>query len=193
MNIIKQGENRGIFINVGAHIGKYALGLAQYFERTIAFEPTPKTFELLSKAAQEHPYTSRIELHDLCISDCKGNRFLSLNKFESQNAISLKLDMNAMSANSLIEIEASTLDAVLSPSDYSTVRLLLIDVQGAEQLVLFGAPKILGESNTTIIVEILEESSLLIRSNFLSQHGYGMEQLDKSNYLFSKQIQKPNG
>lgn len=185
-SILSQEESGGIFINVGAHIGKYALGLAQYFDRTIAFEPTPKTLELLSKASHENPYSSRIELHNLCISDSKGRRVLALNKSESQNAILPEGSKGREGDHAYIEVETNTLDEVISPSEYSKVRLLLIDVEGAETCVLAGAQKILLESNTAIIVEILGESSLLKCKNLLCQFGYSITILDNSNYLFSK-------
>jgi FkbM family methyltransferase len=177
----RQAPGTGLFVNVGAHIGRYSLEFAEYFEETIAFEPTPQTFELLRMAADLHPLKDRISIRQLCVGDQAGSVRFGLSKDESQNGIVEE----GFSAHT-IHVDMVRLDETIEESNHSRVRLLLIDVEGAEEKVLRGATSILTKGSPTIVVELLNELAQRRCRQLLEAIGYRGEELDRTNWLFTK-------
>jgi FkbM family methyltransferase len=180
----------GVFLNIGAHIGRYALEYACFFSKTLAFEPTPATFRLLEKAVDLHPLKKRIEIYRACIGDRHGKVKFELKDDESQNSVLLEeavgADQGAYSGKELIEVEMMPLDSLLPPSDWPQVKLILIDAEGAEALILSSGLLLLRESSSTIIVELLDDGAFSRCSSLLEPLGYLPKRLDKTNYQFTK-------
>lgn len=174
----------GLFVNVGAHIGRYALGYAHFFDYTYAFEPTPHTYELLRRSWKIHPYNKRIILSQLGISDQHGKISLKLSIHESQNSIT-QVD-NCLSTRT-VSILTAPLDSVIPREQWSILKLLLIDAEGAEVKILLGAKSLLEHSPAIVVMEALTPHMLVRQSEILIPLGFSFYQIDKTNYLWTKQ------
>jgi FkbM family methyltransferase len=175
--------SKGIFVNVGAHIGRYCFEFAKNFEKTLAYEPTAATFSLLSEAWQQHPEKEKICVINKGLSDKSGFAQLILKSDESKNSI--VIDSN--SKNELFqEIKISKLDDELSEEEKINLRFLLIDVEGAEESVLRGAELTLRAANAVIFVELLSEDARTRVDALLCSFGYGGQRIDQTNWAYRK-------
>lgn len=186
----KAAGESAVFMNIGAHIGRYALEYAHYFSKVLAFEPTPTTFNLLQKAVDVHPLKNRIEIYRACIGDRHGTVKFEVKDDESQNSVLFEevagADQVSYSGKELIEVEMMPLDSLLPSSDWPQVKLILIDTEGAEVMILSSGLHLLRESSPIIIVELLDDGAFSRCSSLLEPLGYLAKRLDKTNYEFTK-------
>jgi FkbM family methyltransferase len=175
----------GLMVNVGAHIGSHFIRFAGHFFRSIAFEPTPRTFILLQKNVAANGLSASTDLRQECAGAENCTTRLFVGSRESQN--SLRRNRNAEALHPLaIEVRVTTLDTMIPESDRQSVELILIDVEGAELDVLHGAVGILTKSNAQIIIELLNDDAQVACSEFLSTYGYRGTALDDTNWRFVK-------
>jgi FkbM family methyltransferase len=178
--ISKDSSGQGLFVNVGAHIGRYTLEFAASFAKTIAYEPTPATFTLLKQGADRHPHRERIDLRPLCVGDYQGTTFLHLQDSESQNSITSCARAESM------KVLMTSLDSDLSMEERLNLKLLLIDAEGAESMVLNGARDTLASSDCAVILEALGDEEYYSCNLLLADIGFRPERIDRTNWLFTK-------
>lgn len=185
-----------IFIDIGAHLGKYSLFLTDYFQNIIAIEAAPNIFSYLVR---------NIELNKL------RDKIIPLNYailHEDNVSVVLKLAGDNTGSNTLVDINSDsrfknieysqtvkvrgiTLDTLIieklkiCPKD---IDLIKIDVEGAEHMVLKGAKRILTEGSPRIIIEIWPTPSTKAREckNMLSELGYSIKKITPINYIAQK-------
>ncbi len=142
---------KGFLIDVGANIGNHSVYLSRYFDRVYAFEPNPRTFELLKInariAANIHPVNA-------AISTTQGS--LRLREQRGNNGQSIVLDAAANTGRDdreflYHEVESRRLDDVVPRHD--GCFLIKIDVEGHEKQVLESARGIIANSRPYILFE----------------------------------------
>ena len=74
-------------IDIGANIGYYALMEAQVAQKVYAIEPEPKNLELLRENIRLNSYDSRIEVHELAISDTDGKTWLDISEYPNEHRL----------------------------------------------------------------------------------------------------------
>jgi FkbM family methyltransferase len=134
---IKPGE---VVVDVGAHIGTFALMSARKVGprgKVIAFEPSPKTEELLRRnlAANHLPWVSA---HAVGLAEKEDTAQLFVADDLSNNPAADTLSDN--SGRKSVSIRLRRLDDVMAEEKISSVDHMKIDVEGAELRVLDGAP-----------------------------------------------------
>ncbi|ADY01291.1 methyltransferase FkbM family [Vulcanisaeta moutnovskia 768-28] len=125
----------GVFIDIGAHIGKYALLIAKKYPdaKVIAIEPNPIAYDALSKA--------------LKINNINNIQALNIALSDSNNSTGLCIKLSSVVSSieefeSCIEIRkviTKTLDFLMSELGLERVDLIKIDVEGAELRVIEGS------------------------------------------------------
>ena len=144
----------GLIVNVGANIGFYAIQLARVFpdHSILAIEPNPEAFELLKQNVLQNGFQNRIQTVHACISDEKGKVELSYiagsPEYSSMNGI-----VHAASSSQTqveVEVDAFSLSDLV---ETQKVALIMMDVEGAEYLVLKGSKNVLTEHNPIILCE----------------------------------------
>lgn len=141
-NIIIKKYNVSLLLDVGAHFGETVREIRSngYSGKIVSIEPTPKSFNVLSKIKDKNMQAFNIGLGE-------SSGFLKLNEFkESYMNSFLKVnenssfEMNQLSESLLVELK--TLDSfIFENSLESEVIFLKIDVQGYEMNVLKGLEK----------------------------------------------------
>jgi FkbM family methyltransferase len=153
--IPNEGEN---VVDVGAHIGLYSLIAAKRVGssgKVIAIEPDPENFKILKKNILLNQLTN-VEPLECAVYSAKEKLKLFLPELDQGRTIfnTVMQDRAGMSSN-FLEVEANTLDNILSEYSMHRVNYLKIDVEGAELEVLKGAVNTLSSNkDLTLLIEV---------------------------------------
>lgn len=138
-------------IDVGANVGHYTAKISNIVKtngRVIAFEPIPKTFDLLA-SNMSHLKFNNITLINAAASDCASCVGFKIPKFST----GLDNYYRAHISNStLLEyiILSMSIDSICLNSPISLIK---IDAEGHDFQVIKGAIKIIKRDKPTLIVE----------------------------------------
>lgn len=140
----------GVFIDIGAHIGKYTVPIAKKLGnkgKVVAIEPDPDNFRALLQNIAVNNLYNVIPIQAACSSD-NGETLLYKHPCDpSGNSIVHK------SRRSIV-VQTKTLDTIVKELGVTDVRLIKIDVEGAELDVLKGARNTLSKfDDLTIVIE----------------------------------------
>ena len=181
---LKLGEelklNNGVFIDVGANIGKYTIKIGNSLKmngRVISFEPENDNFEMLKKNAK--------------LNNLKNTTLINKALSDKKGKLKLYLAKGNLGHHSLVEkvgekyeeVEVDTLDNILKELKISKVDLIKIDVEGAENLVLKGALKTLENSHPKIVFEAWDKNHLDKIKEVLEPLNYKIKQINKVDYF----------
>jgi FkbM family methyltransferase len=172
---LRVGEGE-VFVDVGAHIGKYALKIAKTVRNSlvVAVEPNPKNFEALRRG---------VELNGL------GN-VIALNVAAWHRKEKVKLFLRTSGGHSLkkerdmglgyVIVQAEPLDDVLERIGVRHVDWMKIDVEGAENEVLQGLRRTIERCRPKIIFESWDAEQPI---KYLERYGYRCKYLGEDNYI----------
>jgi FkbM family methyltransferase len=142
--------DRGVFIDVGAHVGKYTVIMAKKLKdagTVLTFEPHPVNFRYLIINLSLNKVSNVLPFNMACYS-CDG--YLDLYIARESGLHSLVLPRSECK----IRVKTCTLDSIIEKLHVDNVRLIKIDVEGAEIEVIKGAIKTIVKHHPTIIVEV---------------------------------------
>jgi FkbM family methyltransferase len=129
------------FIDIGAHVGTWALRLATVFERVICFEPDPRAYEALRKNV-ELAGLDNVEVVPKAVSDRTGKATINLYPNPCTNSM-LTADQSGRHAEQdgavPTEVETVSLDDYCAEHEVHDVDMVKIDAEGAELLIVPGA------------------------------------------------------
>lgn len=137
-------------IDVGANIGQYTKRFSDLVGaqgRVIAFEPVPATFELLAANAAQFAWPN-VTLLNLAASDATNVLGMSIPDFGT----GLKNYYGAALTESATDLRVLTcpIDSLTLPGP---VRILKIDAEGHDAIVLRGAKNLIATNRPTIVIE----------------------------------------
>src|SRR5437016_2950527 len=130
-----------VVVDVGAHIGRYALRAATKASKVIAVEPDPSNFTLLERNVRMNGF-SNVVLVPHALSSVPGTRALWL--AGSGNTGTSSVDPDASRARGgarspgTVPVEALTLDELVESVGLTRIDWLKVDVEGHEIAVLQG-------------------------------------------------------
>ena len=155
-------------IDVGANVGHYTCRFSQLVGpqgRVIAFEPVPDTFELLSANAAHFSHAN-VTLLNLAASDTSQLFGVNIPHFE----MGLKNYYRAtlVPSNSGTQVMSCAIDSL---AICGRVRLIKVDAEGHDSLVISGAWALLERERPTVIIESdsPEVSGRLIELGYVRQ------------------------
>ena len=183
--VIKQNISNGdLVMDIGANIGYFTLIMAKGIKengKVFSFEPEPKNFELLKKNVEINNY-SNVILEKKAIGNKTGIAKLYLadrknNIFHSGMHRIFRSDLVSQISNP-VSINIIKLDDYLQDLKFiKKIRLIKIDVEGAEFDVLKGMSKILDENKGIKIVMEFSSENL---------EDYGSNPSDVMDFLINK-------
>lgn len=144
--------NEGVFVDVGASTGIYALKAAKHFGSAsvvLALEPFPEVCALLQRNVQANRL-STVRVRCLCAGAHTGVRTLWLND-ERPSYFSLAERRDDARGLSVLTV---ALDDLLPWEGLDRVDYLKIDVEGAEEEILAGARRTIQHCRPIIQAEI---------------------------------------
>lgn len=136
----------GTALDIGANIGNHAMYFSERFERVVCFEPNPLVFDILSLNAKR---AGNVQAVNVALSDRVGEGTL---RFDPANLGSGSLTDPGDATVANVPIE--TLDS--RAEEFEDVRLIKLDVQGAEMKVLEGGRRLIEATLPVILFEQTE-------------------------------------
>lgn len=135
------------FVDVGASIGEFVFSVSNYknVQNIHAFEPRPDCSYVLKKM-KELNNENRISIHENIVSDSNESIFIYLNPGGTSSSI-----YSANNVTDKIEVKSVFLDNVLPKKLENCI--ILIDVEGAEPLVLNSGKEFIKNNLPLIIFE----------------------------------------
>ena len=189
--LIQNLEENDHFLDIGAHYGYFTLLAAELVGtngQIKAFEPSTKTFALLSKNTQGKP---QIEALQSAVSETEGEiSFYEFpNLYSEYNTKEIAQFENEawfqQSPPKKVTIAATTIDKICNNGFLP--KIIKIDVEGAELEVIKGGEDILKQHSPTLVMEYLtsERQNAAHRkaSELLQSWGYSSYRIDEKGNL----------
>lgn len=183
---VKEGE---VFLDVGAHIGKYSLAVANIIGKkgqVISIEPYPETYQVLLENVRLNGFKNIQALRFAAWSqNCKKQFFISNNAGGHSLTPYEKPDERWPDQQPFITIQAKPLDDVLDRIGMK-VDWIKIDVEGAEIEVLQGLQKTLEHDKPNLIIEV-RKTNLQKLKEIMEQNRYHVERIptsERGSYLY---------
>lgn len=172
-------EEGDVFLDVGAHVGKYALQVAKIVGEkgtVIAIEPMPENYDALTRNIKLNGLRNVIPLNIAAWNrECDVKLFIG----DKGGRNSLKYNMGL----GHVEVKAKPLDTVLEELNVNRVDWIKIDVEGAEYEVLQGLEKTLKENGSKLIVEVKDENKNKVLG-FMEKLNYAAHPINNEYYYF---------
>jgi FkbM family methyltransferase len=185
-------EDIDIIVNIGANIGFYTVSLANHFKKNsiIGIEPNPEAYLLLQKNVTINGLNERVTVYNSCVSDkiceVRFNYIKGKSEFSSLNKIIPEYGGNSIQLTKVIS--SFPLNHFVGDNK---VGLILMDVEGAENLVLDGALELIKSDRPVIIMECADKLLSSFNSSsskvisLLKSLDYSVLTLDNSSSAFS--------
>ena len=143
----REGE---VVIDVGAHVGKYALYSARLVGESgvvIAIEPHPENYQALTGNIELNGFKNVIALN-VAAYNCNGKKLPLIGSIDQEYTVKAVVEEGCVLA------ETKKIDSILEELDIQKVDYVKIDVEGAELEVLEGMEKCIKDnSSLKILVE----------------------------------------
>ena len=149
--------NRGVFLDIGAHIGYYSLYMLPRATEVYAFEPDPCVRQLLEANVGHNP---KIKVIPWAVGATQGCARFTL---EGDSAVS-HLATEGDSQSKLIDVEVVTIDSFIRARGL-TVEAIKIDVEGHDTEVIQGALKVLSDQQPLVLTEAKPDPALFALTN----------------------------
>jgi FkbM family methyltransferase len=155
----KMAQDGMVVVDIGANIGYYTLIAAKLVGNkgiVYAFEPEPSNYKLLCKNIQANGYTNIVPIGK-AVSKTTGKTKLYVNAAMTNFSSFGKDNVLTHSKNlDCLEVETITLDDFFERTvGDDRIDLMKIDVEGAEELVVDGAERVLRNNRLKILMEFV--------------------------------------
>lgn len=176
-SLLKPGDTA---IDAGAHIGFFTMHMAAAVGAAgmvYAFEPVESNVKLLERSVAENRFGERVFVRRAAVGASTGSATLTfpVETLNSGGAYLLRDGTAPLAGNQTMTVSTVSLDDL----DLSRpIRLIKMDVEGAEPLIIAGAARLLKDDRPTILSEIhptqLERASGLTADQFVANlHAFG--------------------
>ncbi len=166
----------GIFLDVGAHMGKWSLYMSRIASEVYSFEPNPDTFKYLNTNVMINGIKN-IHTINKAVSNKEGT--VCFNAVPNDTGAS-------MISQDGIEVQCTTLDTFTE--SFERIGLIKLDTQGEEWNILSSSPNTLRKTDK-IICEIWDKTKEEMQQIFdlMNSFGFKIEKLPTDiDYLFQK-------
>jgi len=133
-------DKNKVFCDIGAHIGEYAIRMSRYYKFVFAFEPNPRSYNILNKNILLNG-TTNVIAYNFALGDFEGSMELVLRGGSSTM-------VKRGESERRVKVNVKKLDDVLSEVD-----VIKIDVEGFEERVIRGALELIEKCRPIIVIE----------------------------------------
>jgi FkbM family methyltransferase len=171
-NVLQPGDTA---IDVGAHIGFFTMQMAALVGpagRVYAFEPLTTNAVLLQRSVAENRFADRVRFQQAAVGAASGTASLTFPEetLNTGGAYLLRHGTQPLTGNKQQDVPLVALDDVKIEG---RVRLIKMDVEGAEPQVVRGATHLLQRDRPVILSELhptqLDRASGVTADEFLAQ------------------------
>lgn len=171
----------GAFIDIGANIGRYTVGLAENFTNVYAFEPVRETFMTLEKNIRLNGL-GNVTAMQIGLWSCCDEKDIHIGLQSGLSSIVLTLPHSHTR-----KIIVNPLDKIVESLDIHDVALVKIDAEGAEAEIIDGMERLLLRDSPRVIVEVKGMNLEKVLSLF-GRLGYTLIDVKGENYLFENRM-----
>lgn len=164
-------------IDAGANWGVHTLHLARLVGpqgRVLAFEPHPVVVEDLRWHVERNALT-QVQIHAAALGDQPGTLPFILGESSKTSHFA---SSDEKPAAQVVEVPCRTVDEVVAGAGLTSLRLMKVDVEGAESRLLQGAEETLRRLRPALVVELHTPEQDLAVSALLTRHGYRLAGVD---------------
>ena len=144
-------RRRSVFIDVGAHIGRYSFPVARFVGEdgiVVAIEPDPVSFRALLMGVKLNGLRNVLTLN-VALGDREGKATLCQKLITATSSI---IEFNR--CRRFVEVPLRRLDSIVEDLGLKRVDVIKIDAEGAEIQVLNGGVKTITRFKPFIVVEV---------------------------------------
>jgi FkbM family methyltransferase len=157
----KMAQDSMVVVDIGANIGYYTLIAAKLVGNkgiVYAFEPEPSNYKLLCENIAINGYANIVPIQK-AVSNTTGKATLYVDKAIGDVSSFAKDNVLTHSKNvDCLEVETITLDDFFERTvGDDRIDLMKIDVEGAEELVIDGAERVLRNNRLKIFMEFMPD------------------------------------
>lgn len=178
--LVRPGD---VVIDAGANWGVHALYLAKLVGkegRVHAFEPHPEVVEELRWHVEANEL-SQVTIHQCGLFSSTGSINFALGHQAKTSHITQTGQDNT--GLRLVEVKSDTLDAVVRSQSIPKIRLIKVDVEGAESELLKGAVETIKRDRPYLVVELHTPEQDLAVAAFLTSLNYKISRLEGPEIL----------
>jgi len=160
----RRGE---VFVDIGAHIGRYTLNVAKAVKNegtVVAIEPHPANYRTLLRNVRLNKLENVVVLN-LAAWNSDGKLKLFIGHKSGHHSVKRDRRVGWVTVNAMV------MDHVLKELRLGSVDWIKIDVEGAECEVLFGLEETIKAYRPKIIVEVFHENVGIVKE-FMENHEY---------------------
>jgi FkbM family methyltransferase len=140
----------------------------------LAFEPHPVVIEELRWHVRRNGLT-QVQIHAAALGDQPGSLPFALG---ASSKTSHFAGAHESSAAKVLEVPCRTVDEVVAEARLTSLRLMKVDVEGAESRLLQGAEQTLRRLRPALVVELHTPEQDLAVADLLTRHGYRIAGVD---------------
>ena len=143
-----------IFVDGGANVGLFTLAAAARvgpMGRVLAFEPAPETAGMLRRNIALNSF-HWVRVLEAALGETAGAR--SFTAFSGDAAGFSSFVPEDGGGGTTCEVRVLRLDDVIGRGELRALRLIKLDLEGAEVAALAGAARVLRESDTDLLIEV---------------------------------------
>lgn len=187
-------QRGGLLVDVGANIGYFSClwAASRPENKVIAYEPAPAVFKMLDGNLRAAALESRVELHQIALSNRQGTMPFDLGPSEQSGWGGLASAADGQT----IAVETARLDDRIDADQ--VIEVLKIDTEGADGWVLSGATGLLAARRVRTIffeqnVNRMQALGIAPAEPFeiLRRHGYRVRPLGRGADLFIARPPRP--
>lgn len=147
--VIPRLPSRLAFIDVGAAIGEMIIDVAGYanVDHVVGFDPDPDNVEACRRSAAANGF-HHVTMIEKVVADAARDVDFRMNRRKGTSG-----QIRAREDGTTLRLQSTTLDREIP--DVDGLVLMLIDVEGAEFLVLAGAPRLIARTRPLIVFEYI--------------------------------------
>ena len=145
-------ERGNVFVDIGAHIGRYTLMAARYASKVIAIEPDPSNFLLLRENIALNSFSNIITLQ-LALSRDQGRYrlYVAGGSDTARSSLEPEWRLDTAGRRKGVEVTGESLDNLIDSLGLQIIDWLKIDVEGHEVSVLEGGRYALAKTKRLIL------------------------------------------
>jgi FkbM family methyltransferase len=144
-SLLAQIRETDVCVDAGANMGFYTVLMAMRARRGVvhAFEPVPLNYHILSTNVLVNELRN-IVVNNFALGDHNGETEFAIAR---DGGLSSILDTGRGPIDSVMRVPISTLDDYVEKNGIERIDCLKADVEGAEEVILRGAPRLFSDAN----------------------------------------------